>query len=128
MVALVMVFTFAGSAWNWDDNRTITLFIVTGVLVIITFLQQYFVLFTTIEARMFPPKHILTNRTQALLMINTAMAATNIYVPIYYLPNYFVFTHGDSSLKAAIRLLPFICFLAGTNMTSGFLLPKINYP
>jgi len=128
MVALVMVFTFAGSTWRWDDNRTIALFVVTGVLVIMTFLQQYFVLFTTIETRMFPPTHILTNKTQILLVICTAMAATNIYVPVYYLPLYFVFTHGDTAIQAAVRLLPFICFLAWTNMCSGFLLPRVNYP
>lgn len=128
MVSLVMVFTFAGSTWRWDDNRTIALFVVAGVLVFMTFLQQYFVLFTTIETRMFPPTHILINKTQILLIICTAMAATNIYVPVYYLPIYFVFTHGDTPIEAAVRLLPFICFLACTNMCSGFLLPKFNYP
>jgi hypothetical protein len=76
---------------------------------------------------MFPPRHILMNRTQILLNINTAMAATNIYVPVYYIPIYFAFAHGDSALMAAVRLLPFICFLASLNMASGFLLPRISY-
>ncbi|KAK9482962.1 hypothetical protein V1527DRAFT_492278 [Lipomyces starkeyi] len=98
-----------------------------GILFILTFLQQYFVLFTTREARMFPPRHILLNRTQILLYINTAVAATNIYVPLYYIPIYFSFTHGDSTLMAAVRLLPFIAFLASTTMASGSLLPKVNY-
>ena len=61
---------------------------------------------------MFPPGHILRNRTQVLLNINTAMAAANIYVPVYYIPLYFSFTRGDSELMAAVRLLPYICFLA----------------
>ena len=76
---------------------------------------------------MFPPRHILLNRTQTLLNINTAMAATNIYVPVYYIPVYFAFTQGDSELMAAVRLLPFICFLAVLNMASGSLLPRVNY-
>jgi hypothetical protein len=55
------------------------------------------------------------------------MAATNIYVPVYYIPLYFAFTQGDSELMAAVRLLPFICFLAVANMISGALLPRLNY-
>ncbi|KAK9777569.1 putative MFS drug efflux transporter protein [Seiridium cardinale] len=62
-----------------------------------------------------------------LLNINPAMAATNIYVPVYYIPIYFAFTHGDSAMMAAVRLLPCICFLASLNMASGILLPSINY-
>jgi hypothetical protein len=126
-VTLTMVLTFAGSSWGWNDGRTIATFVVSGVLFMAVFLQQYFSLFTTPEARMFPPRHILLNRTQILLNINTAMAATNIYVPVYYIPLYFAFTQGDSELMAAVRLLPFICFLAVANMISGALLPRLNY-
>ena len=126
-VALTMVLTFAGSSWGWNDGRTIATFVVFGALFILVFLQQHFSLFTTPEARMFPPSHILLNKTQTLLNINTAMAATNIYVPVYYIPLYFAFTQDDSELMAAVRLLPFICFLAVLNMASGSLLPRVNY-
>ena len=127
MVAFTMVLTFAGPTWPWDDKRTIVLFIVMGVLFMLTFLQQYLVLFTTPEERMVPPSHVLLNRTQMLLYINTAVAATNIYVPLFYLPLYFSFTRGDSTMQAAVRLLPFIVFLASGTMFSGSMLPKINY-
>ncbi|KAH8690510.1 putative efflux pump antibiotic resistance protein [Talaromyces proteolyticus] len=127
MVAFTMALTFGGSTWPWDDGRTISTFVVFGALLILLFFQQYFVMFTTHERRMFPPRHILINRTQMLLNINTAMAATNIYVPVYYIPLYCSFTHGDSGLMAAVRLLPFICFLASFNLALGFLLPRINY-
>ncbi|KAM0811150.1 putative MFS drug efflux transporter protein [Seiridium cardinale] len=105
VVSLTMVLTFAGSTWGWSNGRTIATFVVSGVLFILTFLQQYFI----------------------LLNINPAMAATNIYVPVYYIPIYFAFTHGDSAMMAAVRLLPCICFLASLNMASGILLPSINY-
>ncbi|KAH6866266.1 putative efflux pump antibiotic resistance protein [Thelonectria olida] len=127
MVSFTMVLTFAGATWPWDDSRTIALFVVMGVLFILTFLQQYFVLFTTPEDRMVPPSHVLLNPTQVLLYINTAVAATNIYVPLFYLPLYFAFTRGDSTMQAAVRLLPFIAFLASGTMFSGSMLPKINY-
>ncbi|KAK8060924.1 hypothetical protein PG996_010854 [Apiospora saccharicola] len=97
-VSLTLVLTFAGSTWGWNDARTIAVFVVSGALF-----------------------------TMALLNIVTAMAATNIYVPVYYIPLYFAFTIGDSELMAAVRLLPYICFLAVLNMMSGALLPRVNY-
>lgn len=126
-MVFTMVLTFAGPTWPWDDKRTIALFVVTGVLFILTFLQQYFMLFTSPEERMVPPSHVLLNPTQMLLYINTAVAATNIYVPLFYLPLYFAFTRGDSTMQAAVRLLPFIVFLASGTMFSGSMLAKINY-
>ncbi|KAH8596288.1 major facilitator superfamily domain-containing protein [Bisporella sp. PMI_857] len=127
MVSFTMALTFAGSIWRWGDGRTIATFVVSGVLLILTILQQYFVFLTTCEMRMFPPKHILNDYTLLLLNVVTAAGATNIYVPLYYIPVYFVFVHGDTALMAAVRLLPYISFLASMNMLSGALLPRISY-
>ncbi|CAH0055458.1 unnamed protein product [Clonostachys solani] len=127
MVSFTMVLTFAGPTWPWNDKRTIALFVVTGILFVLTFVQQYFLLFTTVADRMVPPKHVLINPTQLVLYVMTAVSATNIYVPLFYLPLYFSFARGDSTMQAAVRLLPFIAFLASGTMFSGSLLPKINY-
>ncbi|KAK8129051.1 hypothetical protein PG984_010159 [Apiospora sp. TS-2023a] len=126
-VSLTLVLTFAGSTWGWNDGRTIAVFVLSGGLFVMVFAQQYFAFLTTSEARMFPPSRLLLNKTQILLNTVTAMAATNIYVPVYYIPLYFAFTLGDSELMAAVRLLPYICFLAVLNMMSGALLPRVNY-
>jgi hypothetical protein len=127
LVCITLVLTFAGSLWAWNNNRTIAAFVVSGVILILMLLQQYFVLFTTRDARMFPPRHILKDKTLILLNAACACAAANIYIPAYYIPIYFVFTRGDSALMAAVRLLPYIVFLSATNMAAGVLLAKINY-
>lgn len=127
MVSFVMALTFAGTIWRWDSGNTIATFVVSGVLLILMILQQYFCFLTTLETRMFPQAHILADRTLILLNIVTAAAAANIYVPLYFIPVYFVFVHGDSALMAAVRLLPYIAFLASCNMASGALLPLISY-
>lgn len=127
LVSFVVVLTFAGSTWAWDDKRTIATFVVFGVLLILTVIQQRFVLFTTRKVRMVPPSHILKDRTQVLLNVQTAATVTNIYVPLYYIPLYFQFVHGDTAMMAAIRLLPFILILVTVNMASGYFLPRIGY-
>lgn len=119
--------TFGGGMWAWSHGGIIALFVLSGVFAIALYAQQYFVLFVTREARQFPPGHILKDWTLILLNIATAMAAVNIYVPLYYIPIYFQFVQGDSAILAAVRLLPYIVFLAVMNMASGALLPKVKY-
>ena len=127
VASFTIALTFAGSLWAWNDGRTIATFVVSGVMLILTLLQQYFVIFTTRENRMFPPRHILSDWTLVLLNAITASASANIYIPVYYIPIFFVFTHGDTALMAAVRLLPYIVFLASVNMAVGVLLKRINY-
>lgn len=127
VVSFVMVLTFAGSLWAWNSRQTIATFVVFGVLLILTTVQQHFLIFTTRETRMVPPSYILQNRSQVLLNIETAATITNVFVPLYYIPLYFQFVHGDTAIMAAVRLLPFVLILVCTNMVSGLLLPKIGY-
>ncbi|CAG9948021.1 unnamed protein product [Clonostachys rosea f. rosea IK726] len=122
MVSFTMVLTFAGPTWPWNDKRTIALFVVTGILFILTFLQQYFLLFTTVADRMVPPKHVLLNPTQLVLYVMTAVSATNIYVPLFYLPLYFAFARGDSTMQAALTRNSTswaIYLVGGVLMTAG---------
>lgn len=127
LVCLVMGLTFGGDSWDWGDGRTIATFVMSGTLLGLTFIQQWFAILTTPEARMSPPNYLLKNRSQILLNIQTAATVTNIFVPLYYIPLYFQFVHGDTAIKAAVRLLPFILVLVATNMASGYLLPTIGY-
>ncbi|KAH8645845.1 major facilitator superfamily domain-containing protein [Tricladium varicosporioides] len=127
LVAFVLVLTFAGTRWAWDDHRTIATFVVFGVTMLLTILQQKFYIFTNTEARMFPSGDILKSRSQILLNLETAATVTNIYVPLYYIPIYFQFVHGDTSIMAAVRLLPFILILISFNILGGFALPRVGF-
>ncbi|KAF2846067.1 putative efflux pump antibiotic resistance protein [Plenodomus tracheiphilus IPT5] len=127
LVCFVSALTFGGSTWAWSDGRTISMFVVFGVLLLLTVVQQRLHIFTTPEARMVPPARIITNRSQVLLNIQTAATVTNIFIPLYYIPLYFQFVHGDTAMMAAVRLLPFILILVTTNMAAGFCLARIGY-
>ena len=122
-----MALSFAGATWEWDDGRTIAMFVVFGVLLVLVFLQQHFRTFTTREDRMFPPGRLFRSRTQILVNMGMFFAAWAIFVPLYYIPNYFQFVQGDSAIDAAVRLLPFVIVLVTTSAAVNSLLPKIRY-
>jgi hypothetical protein len=126
-VCISFALTNGGNIWPWQDYRTITFCVFFGVLSIATFVQQSLHLFTTEEKRLFPPPHITRDSTLTLLNIQTAVTIANIFVPLYFIPLYFQFVHGDSAIKAAVRLLPFVLVFVTTSLLSGALLPRINY-
>jgi hypothetical protein len=45
---------------------------------------------------------------------------------MYFIPIYFQFTNGDSALKAAVRLLPFVIVAISVNLASGYFLNAIK--
>lgn len=124
-VTFLLAISMAGGQWEWDDGRTIATFIVFGVTLVAYVLQQAFALFTTKAHRAFPA-HLLRERTQVLLYIETSAGITTLYVAMYFIPIYFQFTNGDSALKAAVRLLPFVIVAISVNLVSGYFLSAIK--
>ncbi|EHK49415.1 uncharacterized protein TrAtP1_010634 [Trichoderma atroviride] len=124
-VTFALGFLSAGGIWKWSDGRTIATITMFAVLLAAYALQQTFCIFTTPETRSFP-LHLLKSRIQILLYIEAAAAMAAIYVPIFYIAIYFQFVRNDSSLEAAVRLLPYIILFIIANLGSGYLLPKVN--
>jgi MFS family permease len=117
--------TFSGSTWKWKSAGPISLWAVFGVFLFAYIFQQVYCIFTTAERRLFPVQ-ILKSRTIVLLYIAHAAAAAGVFVSVYYIPLFFQFTRGDSAIKAAIRLLPFICIMIFFVMLAGGLLPVLG--
>ncbi|KAK6544852.1 hypothetical protein TWF694_001533 [Orbilia ellipsospora] len=122
----VMAFTFGGAQWAWGDGRTIAMFVVFGVTLILFVLQQYFTIFTSAEDRVFPGQ-FLRRRSFVLLYILTSTPAAGVFVPAYFIPLYFQFSKGDSAIDAAVRLLPFVFLLVAFVMLNGFVMPVFGY-
>jgi MFS family permease len=124
--SFVLVFTFGGATWAWDDGRIISLFVVFGVVLIAFAVQQTFCIFTTPERRLFPVD-FLRHKSLVLLYVATSAGCTALFVSIYYIPLYFSFVHNDTNVEAAVRLLPFICVTIFFIMLNGGLMPKFGY-
>lgn len=125
-VAFALAFISAGGIWAWSEGRTIALIVVFAVLVAMYGLQQYFCVFTTARMRSFPG-HLLRSRTQVLFYITTTCANTGMFFTTFYIPIYFQFTQNDSSLMAAVRLLPYLLITMTFNLATGWALPKVKY-
>lgn len=80
----------------------------------------------TTEAHRAFPVHLLRERTQVLLYIETAAEVTILYVAMYFIPVYFQFRNGHSHLKAAVHFLPFIIVAVSTNLVSEYFLSAIK--
>lgn len=112
--------------YPWSSGAIIALFAVGGVLWAAFFLQQVFNFGTTESDRMFP-LHMSFQKEPFLLFLATAGGACACFIPVNYIPIYFIFTRGDSGIEAAVRLLPYIFILSFTILTNGALLGKLGY-
>ena len=125
VVFFIVALTFGGATYAWNSATVIALWAVTGVCLIAYILQQVFTIFTTEDNRIFPV-HFLKSRTIVLLFIATGSAGAAQGITLYYTPLFFQFTRGDSALRAAVRLLPFICTYIFFVMAAGASLPFVG--
>ncbi|WPH05127.1 Hypothetical protein R9X50_00802900 [Acrodontium crateriforme] len=121
-VLVMIALTFSGSTYKWNSGSAIALWVIWGVVLLGFALQQYFAIFTTRENRIFPVQ-FLASKDLILLYICTACAATANATTLYYIPLFFSFTHGDSAIQVAVRLLPFIMVFVVFVMIGGGTLP-----
>ncbi|KAH8811129.1 major facilitator superfamily domain-containing protein [Xylogone sp. PMI_703] len=126
IAAGVMAVNFGGVIYPWHSGRIIGLFCTSGILFVIFGVQQAFSLGTMPVNRLFPVQ-FLQSRSLVLLFMTTASAGTALFVPIYFIPLFFQFVSGDSSLDAGVRLLPFICLLIFASVMSGIIISRTGY-
>ncbi|KAJ5691617.1 MFS general substrate transporter [Penicillium malachiteum] len=126
VITLIVAINFGGDGHAWNSGTIIALFVVSGILWIILALQQTFTIFTKVENRMLPV-HLLRNKQTILLSILAACGGSIAYVTVYYIPLYYQFTHGDSAIKTAERILPFIFLLIFGMLSNGYLMSKFGW-
>lgn len=126
LVSTIMAISFGGVVYEWNGRETIPLFVVGGVLFILTVLQQTFAIGTTKERRIFPVQ-FLKSKEMVILFIQTACGGTSIFVPIYFIPLLYQLVKGDSALRAGLRLLPYIMLLITFVMINGWGMGRFGY-
>lgn len=125
-VSFTLAFTFGGAIWPWSDGRVVACIVTFGFLTIAFGVTQYYSFLTNKEDRLFPCEFVADPQL-VLLYVCMACGGAALFVSIYYIPFYFLFVHGDSGTKAAIRLLPFICFYVAMTLVCGASMGRTGY-
>ncbi|MCJ1470028.1 hypothetical protein MMC07_008673 [Pseudocyphellaria aurata] len=125
-ISLTMAVTFGGTIWPWKDRRVIALIVVFVVLTIISGVTQYHSVLTNKNDRLFPCEFVRDPQL-VLLYVCMACGSAALFFSIYYIPFYFLFVHGDSGTKAAVRLLPFVVFYVATILFCGSTMGRTGY-
>ena len=59
-----------------------------------------------------------------LLFVQSAAEGASIFISVYFIPLFFQFFRGDGALDAAIRILPFVCFLVFYSLANEAIMGK----
>ncbi|KAL8729269.1 MAG: hypothetical protein Q9166_004890 [cf. Caloplaca sp. 2 TL-2023] len=126
MICFVMAINFGGTVYEFNSGPEITFWVLSGVFFIVFCLTQMYHPFVTAQHKLYPT-HFLKRPVLVILQVMIFCASGCTFTPTYYIPLFFQFALGDSALKAAVRLLPFICMLVLFSLLNGSLMAKFGY-
>ncbi|KAK4071791.1 hypothetical protein Purlil1_13322 [Purpureocillium lilacinum] len=117
--------TFSGPVWEWQSMRSIAVWTVFGVFLVLWIAQQYFCAFTTSQERALP-LHMLSRLDLLPIWIASACAGSVYAVTLIYTPLFFAFARGADALRQSLLLLPFTVPFILTLLLTGILLPVVR--
>lgn len=121
-----MALTFGGIKYPFNSPSTITLWVMTGILLIAFILVTVYHPGIAKEHRLYPG-HFAKRMELNILQLQQFVVAGTMMATIYYTPLIFQFTRGDGALLAGIRLLPHMCCMIVVSILNGILMPKLGY-
>ena len=126
LFTLIASLSFAGAIYPWNSGRTIGLFCSTGILWFLLLSQQATTTFTTKEDRILPI-HILSSWEMWNLIFQMSCSISMLFITIFYTPLYSQFVRGESALRSALDLLPFLLTSVTAMLVSGRLITSLGY-
>ncbi|KAI9785099.1 MAG: hypothetical protein M1816_000510 [Peltula sp. TS41687] len=121
-----MAINFGGTTYAWDSGPQITLWVMSGVLLLAMALVTIYHPFVAAKDKLYPA-HFLKRLELVNLQLQLFLISGVTLTTAYYIPLYFQFTQGDSALRAAVRLLPFIVMLVFFTLVNGATMPKLGF-
>lgn len=118
-----MAISFGGALYAWSSAQIVGLLLCAGVLWLLFGLQQAKAFLTSRETQIFPWSFV-TILEMCNFFAQTAAANIASFIPIYFIPLYFQFTHGASALQAGVYLLPFVAFFVATILVNGVVMAR----
>lgn len=121
-----MAVSFSGALYSWRNGTIVGLFCCSGILWIIFGIQEATATITTKADRILP-LHILSSKGMWILIIQNGCSIGMLFITIYYIPLYFQFVRGESTIQSAVDLLPFLFTSVSAMLISGRLITSVGY-
>lgn len=126
LFTLIAALSFAGATDPWGSGRIIGLFCSTGILWVLLVAQQATTIFTTKEDRILPI-HNLSSWEMWNLIFQMSCSISMLFITIFYTPLYSQFVRGESAIRSAVDLLPFLLTSVTAMLVSGRLITSLGY-
>ncbi|KAK0102688.1 hypothetical protein ONS95_006289 [Cadophora gregata] len=125
ITGLITGISFGGLSYAWDSIPTILFFSIAGTSLIFFFVQQKTIFLTTATTRLFPIS-LVTIPEVWLVFAVSSCCSTGGFLALEYMSLYFQLVRGESTLGAAIRLLPMIGCMAFFMPLVGWVIPRVG--
>ena len=122
----IMAASFGGALYSWNSGAVIGLFCCSGILWLIFGIQQATASFTTEKDRILPI-HVLQSWEMWILIFQTGCSISVLFITIFYIPLYFQFVRGESAIRSAVDLLPFLVTSVSAMLISGRLISSFGH-
>ncbi|KAH7327418.1 major facilitator superfamily domain-containing protein [Rhexocercosporidium sp. MPI-PUGE-AT-0058] len=126
LTGLIMGISFGGLQYAWSSPPIILLFTISTISLLLFAIQQKSCFLTTPTTRLFPVA-ILNIPEIWLVFTVSACCTTGGFLALEYMSLYFQLVRGESTIGAAIRLLPMIGCMAVVMPLTGIVMPKVGH-
>ncbi|KAF4635034.1 hypothetical protein G7Y89_g3062 [Cudoniella acicularis] len=122
----VMALNFGGTLYSWSSGRIIAMFVIASILLLGFSVQQSLLVFTKQETRVFPVQFLKITEPVCCFIL-MASCSSGTFLVMYYIPLYFQFARGVTSLSSGVNILPFIVTTTAAIMINGAVLSKNGF-
>ncbi|PVH81332.1 MFS general substrate transporter, partial [Cadophora sp. DSE1049] len=125
ITGLITGISFGGLSYAWSSPPILTFFSLSILSLTLFFLQQKTCFLTSPTTRLFPVE-IIGIPEVCLVFTISACCSTGGFLGLEYMSLYFQLVRGESTLGAAVRLLPMIGCMAVFMPLVGWVMPRVG--
>ncbi|OZJ06084.1 hypothetical protein BZG36_01115 [Bifiguratus adelaidae] len=120
IVCILLAVSWGGTTYPWNSAPIIALFVVGGVLIIVTAIEIKWAVAPVV------PPHFFKMRNPLAAFSTNFFCGFALYGAMYYVPLYFQFIKNESATTSGLETLPFVLGLAVASLIVGQLVTLLG--
>ncbi|KAK9761067.1 hypothetical protein K7432_014317 [Basidiobolus ranarum] len=122
IITLLLPTQWGGSTYPWNSPEIISLYCVSGALLIAFIVVEY-----RFAAEPIVPCRLFSMRTPLFSFISVFFYGMFFFGLIYYIPLYYQIVRGDSAITSGLELLPMVLAVSCFSIVTGIMISKTGY-